>query len=377
VLAAGGFVSAASMRIAEPMLPDIASQFGEDVVDAAIVITAFAVAYGVFQLVHGPLGDRFGKLRVVCIAVFLAAAASLACATASSIDQLMVYRFFAGMTIGAVIPLSLAFVGDNVDFENRQPVLGRFISGLLLGGAAGSIVAGFSSDYLGWRASFVIVAVGFFLVGLLLVSHARAETGNEAARGKTFSNLKTLLRRPLVHVICGIVALEGWLFYGAFGYLGAFLRHEYLLEFAVVGLMLAGFSFGGLLYSASVRLLVTRLGITRMVVSAGFLLLLCFIGLSTINSWYVAAVLILMLGFSFNMMHNTLQTQASEMAPEARGSAIAVFAFSLFIGQALGVMADGKIVEFAGYRPMLLFTGFGLVVLSGYFAWFLHRRDPG
>ena len=55
--------------------------FDVTVVEAAVLITTFAFAYGLFQLVHGPLGDRLGKLRVVCTAMFLAALASAACAS--------------------------------------------------------------------------------------------------------------------------------------------------------------------------------------------------------------------------------------------------------------------------------------------------------
>ncbi len=374
VLAFGSFVSTTSMRIAEPLLADIATQFNTTVVDAASLITSFALAYGLFQLVHGPLGDRFGKLRVICVAVFLAAAASVACATSGSLKELTIYRFMSGMTIGAVIPLSLAFVGDNIAFTNRQQVMGKFIAGGLLGGIFGSLVGGLSGQYFGWRMSFLITASGFLLIGLLLLPRALKETHRAAGQLGMFGNMRALLKLRTVHVICAVVAIEGWLFYGAFSYMGAYLRHEHLLEYAVVGVVLAGFGCGGLLYSASVRQLVQRFGIVRMVVAGGVLMLLAFFGMSVSATWPVAFVLMFVLGLGFNLMHNTLQTQASEMAPDSRGSAIAIFAFSLFFGQAIGVVVDGQIVEWLGYRAMLLITGVCLMVLAAGFAWFLSQR---
>ena len=54
-----------SIRAADAMLPALAADFGRAPSDTAAVITAFALAYGLMQLVWGPLGDRIGKLRVI------------------------------------------------------------------------------------------------------------------------------------------------------------------------------------------------------------------------------------------------------------------------------------------------------------------------
>ena len=374
VLAAGGFVSGASIRLAEPLLPDVAAAFDVSVVDAAVLITAFAFAYGVFQLVHGPLGDRYGKLRVTCGALILAAMASAACATATSLNDLALYRFLTGMTAGAVIPLSFAFVGDNVPFERRQQVLGRFIVGTLSGAAFGPLIGGVCSQYLGWRATFIFTAIAFTVIALLLFPLARREKRPERTSIGVIAGFRSILSSKHARLICGVVAIEGWLFYGAFGYLGAFLRQEFALDYVVIGMVLAGFGIGGLLYSASVSLLVRYLGVSRMVLVGGFLSLLGYIGLTMINHWPVAIGLIMLLGFGFYQIHNTLQTQATEMAPAARGAAIAIFAFALFFGQALGVYVDGLLVEAFGYRSMLAASGVGLVILG----MFLSRKlAPG
>jgi len=375
VLAAGGFVSSVSMRIAEPLLPDIAEQFGTSVTEAASLITTFVLAYGVFQLVHGPLGDRHGKLRVTCGALLLAALFSLACATAQSLQGLAVYRFLTGMTAGAIIPLSLAYVGDTVPLETRQKLMGRFISGILLGTAVGPVLGGVSSQYFGWRASFVMTAIGFLIVGLSILPMARVESKPAASAVGALGHFSALIGIPWARYICIVVAIEGCLFYGAFGYLGAYMRHEHLLDFAVIGLVLAGFGCGGLLYSASVGLLLDCLGVVRMVLLGGVLLFCGFVGLAVTGTPYAAGQLVFVLGFGFYMIHNTLQSLASEMAPTARGSAIALFAFSLFVGQAAGVSIDGQLVAYAGYRSMLMGSGIGLLIL----AVFLSRRlaaDP-
>jgi predicted MFS family arabinose efflux permease len=368
LLAAGGFVSGASIRIAEPLLPKVAADMGTGVAEASVLITGFTLAYGLFQLVHGALGDRIGKLRAVCGALCLAAVASALCATADSLAGLALYRFLTGMTAGAVIPLSFAFVGDHVPFAERQPVLGRFISGTLLGAAMGPLVGGVFSDYLGWRASFVAPAAAFLLIGLALAPVARREPVPRAPQHGVLARYAGVLRSRRARVVCLAVAVEGCLFYGAFGYLGAFLRLEYDLSYTAIGLLLAGFGIGGLAYSLAVGLLVAHLGPRRMVVSGGWLLLAAFALLAASPRWEAATILVPVLGFAFYLLHNTLQTQATEMMPAARGSAIAAFAFCLFAGQALGVAADGLLVESVGFRPVLGATGVGLAALAWWFA---------
>ena len=73
-------------------------------------------------------------------------------------------------------------------------------------------------------------------------------------------------------------------------------------------------------------------------------------------------------GFGFYMFHNTLQTRATEMAPKARGTAIAVFAFCLFMGQAGGVAVCGVAIRLLDYGWTFVISGAGLGLLGYWFA---------
>ena len=370
LLASAGFVSGATMRVAEPLLPKVAHEFSVTVAAAAVLITGFTLAYGLFQLVHGPLGDRIGKLRAVSLALLLTAVACAACATASSLQALALYRFLTGMTAGAVIPLSFAFVGDNVPYEERQTVLGRFIAGTLLGQTFGPLLGGVFSDYIGWRATFLVPAAAFFVIGLLLLPVARRHGGMHVHVHGSINPIvryAALLRIRRVRIVLLAVGLEGFLFFGVFGYLGAFLRHEFDLSYTAIGFILAGFGVGGVVYSLLVKVLVRRLGQRGLVGIGGVFMLACFALLALARDWQVCVLPIALLGLAFYMLHNTLQTRATEMAPEARGSAVSAFAFCLFLGQTLGVSALGFGIEHAGYRPMIVTCGVALAVLGFWF----------
>jgi predicted MFS family arabinose efflux permease len=368
LLAGAGFVSGASMRIAEPLLPVLARDFGGSVREASIVLAAFTFAYGAFQIVHGPLGDRVGKLRLVTVALAFAAVASFGCAAAGTLDGLAAIRFVTGMCSGAVIPLSLAWIGDRVPYENRQAVLGRFIAGTLLGQSFGPLLGGVLSDLFGWRATFISMGIAFLVICALLVPEARtAGKPPVIDRPSPWRQYLAILASPRARPVLFTVGIEGFLFFGAFGFVGAYLHQAFDLSFTLTGMLVAGFGVGGVLYSFSVRRLVSRLGETGLVAAGGVSLLACFAGIAWAPTWPIAAPFIVALGFGFYMLHNTLQTRATEMAPEARGAGVSFFAFCLFLGQAAGVGSFGWAIERYGYAGPMLAAGASLLVLAFWF----------
>lgn len=82
----------------------------------------------------------------------------------------------------------------------------------------------------------------------------------------------------------------------------------------------------------------------------------------------VALAGLFLTGVGFYSFHNTLQTNATQMAPDARGSAISLFAFCMFGGSSLGVFAGGHAVDAFGTRPVLAACAIGIAGLGAYFA---------
>jgi predicted MFS family arabinose efflux permease len=365
LLALAGFVSGASMRVADPLLPTLAGEFGARVRDAALVMTAFTAAYGIFQAIHGPLGDRFGKLRVISIGMVCAAFAAAGCALAPGLPALVGFRFLTGMTAGAVIPLSLAFIGDKVSYAGRQALLGRFIAGTLLGQSFGPLIGGVLSDTVGWRATFVALAAAFLVVGALIERERQALDDRGTGRyTPPWQRYGAMLRSERARPVLATVGVEGFLFFGAFGFVGTYLKQRFHLSDTLAGLVVAGFGVGGLAYSFVVGRLVPRLGEAGLVLYGGISLLACFTLLAIAPVAAAAAPFVVCMGFAFYMLHNTLQVRATEMAPEARGAAVSFFALCMFVGQAVGVAVYGWVGDHVGYRAAFVVTGVALLLLS-------------
>jgi predicted MFS family arabinose efflux permease len=372
-LAAAAFVSGANLRLFDALLPTVARDFAVLPTTASVVVTAFTLAYGLFQVVHGPLGDRAGKLRVVGLATLVAAAASLGCAYASDLKTLAVLRFATGIGAAAIVPLSLAWIGDNTPYDLRQAALGRFLGFILMGQILGPALGGALAEFIHWRRVFDVLAAVFLLVGVVLLTvDRRTPRPPPAPPTSVVANYAKVLRDPWVRTVMLTVFLEGGLFYGAFAYAGAWLKERFDLSYLLVGALLAGFGMGGMIYSLTIRGLLARFGERGFVRIGGGLLLACFVALPLLPVWQATLPVFVAAGFGFYMFHNTLQTKATEMAPQARGTAIAVFAFALFMGQASGVAACGVLIRLLHYPATFVAMGLALALLG---AWFSTRVE--
>lgn len=379
-LAAASFMSAATIRVGDPLIPQIADDFGVGVASAAIVTTAFALAYGLCQLVHGPLGDRFGKQRMIVLATALSGFGTASVALADSLASLGALRFLSGVTASAIIPLSMAHLGDVVPYERRQATLARFLFGQILGSVFGQIAGGVLGEFLHWRAIFLVLSALFFVAALVIYAEYRSGRTPDRrdhvdlrprALGRRYGDL---LARPHVRVVLATVFCEALLFYGGFSFFAAYLADVHGLDYARSGALVAFFGVGGLVYASLAPRLVPALGERGLARTGGMLLCLAFVLAPWAAPYAGFAAVAFLSGLGFYVLHTTLQTNATQMAPEARGSAVAIFASSLFLGTSCGVALAGMVIEAVGYTPVFLGCGAGLMVLGAVFAALLARR---
>ena len=382
LLAAAGFASQAQVRVTDSLLPQIAADFHTTVGIAAIVVTAYAVTHGTIQFVVGPVADRFGKYRTVAIAAAVAAVLVALCGTVGSLSQLAAARFATGAAAGWVIPVSMAYLGDVTPHDRLQPLLARYASGYIFGQLFGQAAGGVLGDLFGWRnvffalgAMFALAAIGL-LVELIINPQTRA-SGKSAASSRGFiGNYAAVLSNPYARIVIVIAFAEGALAWGAFAYIGASLHLRFGVSFTLIGLTVAFFGIGGLFYSALVRLFVYRLGQVGLTIIGGIAIAAAYVAIAFEQVWWVAPFAVTAIGLGFYMFHNTLQTVATQMTPEARGTAVSIFSSALYIGQTAGVAIGALVIDRYGAAPVFVGTAIGFPLLAIWFARELRRRQP-
>jgi YNFM family putative membrane transporter len=365
-----------ALRAVEPMLPLLAAEFGTSISATASIISAYAFAYAGAQLVYGPLGDRFGKLRVVTLSLAGAALGCIGCALAQDIVALAGMRLVTGLFASTPVMLGMAYIGDRVSAEDRQPVIARFIIGTISGQALGPAIGGAVTDLIGWRGTFALVGAVFALVSATLFVRTRSQWKDEKAvplPSNPFAAHRRLLGSSRVRHVVAVGFIETFLFFGAFSFLGAYLKLRFDLSLTVIGATLAGFGFGGILYTLMVRRLLMGLGQKGLVLWGGTFCCASY-GLAMLTPVAGSFVVFTVgMGFSFYMLHNTLQAKAVEMAPQARATGLALYSSGWALGQAAGAAAMGFAVSGFGYRPAIVAFGVGYFALGVWMRRNLHK----
>lgn len=360
-----------AMRVVDPIILPVAQHLAVDSATAAWLNPAYALPYAVAQLFLGPLGDRFGKLRCIQVCSLGMTLALAVGAFAPSFALLMASRIVAGIFAGGLIPLVLASMGERYAMAERQVMLGRLLFAIVGGQLLGSVVSGMAYTQLGWRGPLAIAAALAALgtLGVWCLAPKPAAAGAQPSPHVSFLALYARVwQNPKAGWVYASAFAEGMLFFSLFPFVGAMLQERAPAAPGVIasqaGWVLGAFGIGGLVYALTVRQLLARISVRRMCLMGSLSAAACYVALAFVSTWWLNAAFMLVAGFSFYIIHNSLQTQMTELAPTARGSAVALFACGLFAGQGLGPLLAGPMLQPAGFGLVWCGLAVGVVLLG-------------
>lgn len=375
-----GFASMASMRACDSVLPALATGFAVNTSAAAQTISGFAIAYGAMQFFLGPLGDRLGKPRVIGWAALACAMANVGIVFSSSLDAVIAARVLAGAAGGGIVPLSLAHIGDSVSYDRRQIALSRLLLATISGMVAGQWLGGVIAQAWGWRWVFGVLAMLFLGASASVFWTRRAgplqvRADAAAAMPGMLRQMQSIMALRWARLVLMTVALEGAIAMAAFTFVPTYLHERFGLSLASAGSVMAFFGLGGLVYVVFAPWIIRRLGERGMVWVGGVGLGLSLACLAFAVDWRWSPAACLLGGLSFYMLHNTLQANATQMQPAMRGTAVSLFASSLFCGQSLGVVAAAWVADVGSLQWVFGVSAVLLPMLGTWFWWGLAHRD--
>ncbi len=353
-------------RAIAPLLPTMAASFGVSVSAAGILITAYMLPYGLFQLAYGPLSDRFGKVRVAALAMVVFSVGTALCGLSTSLGGVTAFRFLIGMAAAAVFPLTLAYIGDTVPYARRQGTIALLMMAAASATAFGTGVGGLIAQVLSWQFVFPVfgAVAGAVSVALLLLMGREVRVERTGPRPKTAAVYLAAVRAPKMLPLLLLVMTEGFLYNGVFSYLGGYLDNRFGLGVLAIGLLLGFTGVAQLAAARSLRGLVRRFGERRLILVGGGMMGTAYILAALWPTPPLFLVSMALAGWGFAMCHSTLQTRATETYPQSRGTAVALFAFSLFLGGGVGTALMGAIIAGAGYTVTLVVAGVLLVAFA-------------
>jgi DHA1 family bicyclomycin/chloramphenicol resistance-like MFS transporter len=368
-----------------PALPAIKAEFGAELSQAQLTLSALLLAFGISQMVWGPLSDRLGRRPILLWGLATFTMAGLGCVLASSMQELIVWRALQGAAMGAVVMCARAIVRDLYTPETGAGVMSKAFTGLGLLACISAPLGGLLTDLWSWHAALSLV-MGFGAITFGLVAFRFKETVHrknpQALRvtvlAKTWWDI---LRHPtFVAFTCVSMASYGGLF--------TFLASSSFVFINLVGL--ARWQYGLLLFSMAFtyimgtmlcRRLLLHFGVARTVAIGGGFSLLGggWILLNASLGWQ-SVVGLMGPFYLFVLAHGIHQPCGQSGAvgpfPKAAGAASALGGFLMMVaafatGLWLGAVKDGSAM------PMAQSIAFWSV-LTALSAWLLvlRRRGP-
>lgn len=367
VLGLCGFASTFTMRLIDPLVPTLSLEFGQSVHQIAFLVTAFSGCYALGQPFLGPIADSVGKLRSISTCLAALCVLSTLAAFATNYWALLALRAAGGVMAGGIIPAAMAAIGDRAPMAERQIMLGRFLVIMIIGQMAGATFSGLVADHIGWRAVLGIAGAlaggGALLVRLVLKPRPDAARPPLSVAG-AIASYKAVFANPRSKLLYLLVLLEGALIFGLPPFVAAILRERSGVGPSEAGLAIGAMGLGGLVYGILTRVLVERIGPRQMMRFGGLAMAAAYFAFALSAPWWSAVGIFLLMGFGFFLLHGTFQAQATELAPTARGSAMALFACFFFMGHATGPLAMGALLNLVGTQQALVVFGIGIGVLG-------------
>jgi len=340
-----------------PALPALTEGFGASVAQAQLTLTTLLLAFGVSQLVWGPLSDRFGRRPVLLWGLSAYTLASIGCALAPSMPLLIVWRTVQGAAMGAAVMGARAIVRDLYTPETGARVMSKGLTGLGIIACICAPLGGLLSDLLGWRYALTTLTL-FGASALTLVAWRFQETVPRknplALRPATLlSTWLMIVRNP---TFLTWSALSTASYAGLFTFLASssFVFIKVLgLTRTQYGVVMFSMAFMYILGTLMCRRLLPRFGLRRTVAIAG---MFSFAGGTALGLLALAGVqrgwAIMLPYYLFMLAHGVHQPCSQSGAvgpfPHAAGAASALNGFLMMIaafgvGGWVGLRLDGTV----------------------------------
>ncbi len=360
---------------AAPVLVDLAKEFGLSPGKAALTVTSYMIPFGLFTLLFGPLGDRFGKANILKSTALLTGICSLVSAFMPSFELVCLVRIFNGIFGAGVMPVSMALIGETAgnDKSTLQAALAKAMGLMFLGGAVGPAIGGWLSHMGSWR--FVYGFYGTVELVLAAVIYFKIPVQPTSTQKLNFiSAYRKALSRPGINKTVPIMFFVGMAVLGFFPFTGNYIEKVSSLSLSSIGLVLTLFGFGAVVGGRFAQKIFSKVGDFYFPLT-GLLGSLFLILISVNPKLPTIALGLAGYGFTFMMLHPMLVARAQQAFPEGRGTVMSLASLNMALGGGFGTFFNGVLLQYWGLSS-IFWTSAALFLAASLLAWItsIHLR---
>ncbi len=352
-----GFSSSLAMRCLDPLTIAVAVDLRVAPEMVALLGTALSITYALTNPLLGPVGDHFGKGRLITICLWLITISVFASALAPTFAILVVMRAVTGIAAGGIVPMGQAMIGDMFRASERQIAIARSTMVIFLGQLLGASIAGIAEAYVGWRGVLMggsAITACAALAATWKMPKSRPPVKAPFRPGTILSSYLVIFRMPRAWLCYVSGCIQSGIMFGLMPFVALILREFGLGGAREAGFIIAGFSAGSMLFALSIPITLRLLSRPNLLIAGALISAATLYGFSAGHTWYWMAAIFVLTGFGYFLQHNAIQGEVADLTDELRASAYAMHAFAFFLGSAVAPVIYSFTFTWYGVRPSLI-----------------------
>lgn len=369
LMALVAFLIGMDSMLVSPLVPVMTTTVHVSAHWGGLLVTTYALAYGVSAPLFGPISDHVGRKPVLIAGLVVFAFSTALTGWGGTFWELLVFRGLAGIGGAVVMPTLFALVGDRVPYERRGQAMGLVMGAFLSASVIGVPIASFLAYSSTWRTPFWVVGA---LAGLVAVGAGIMATPR-APRQTNLVPLGSLYRRQFrtaltqMPVFWALFSAFLWMagLYGMFAYIGIYYTHNFHLNVAEIGLIVMIAGFGNMMGNIFGGRWSDKLGKRRVMGIASVVAAGSVVGLSLLTQGLVAAIgLQVLWNVALGSGSTTLTALVSELSPSIRGAILSLNSSAMYLGATVATAAGAMLLATGGFVRVGVLCGLAALAVG-------------
>lgn len=362
------------MGIVIPFMPIYARTLGASGITIGIFFASFPLAQILFMPLIGKMSDRYGRKGFIAGGLLLSSLLSVAYVFTPDIWSLTIVRFFQGLAVALILPISSAYVGDLAEPQKRGELMGIFNLFLTSSIGVGPLLGGWATENFGMDVGFYLMGILNFLAFVIAFLFLAERRSSQSA-----------LEQPSYGALLKRIGIQGIALYRTVTAIQTGLWFSFLPLLAVeilginqsrVGVVIAAYMLMNSLVQVPFGRLADRYRKRVLIVWSGFLTSLAFAALMFIQNFGELILVSAFVGIAGALAQPALSAIAAEEGKQCgMGAVMGLLSMAFSLGMMLGPVLAGLLSEILGLRLIFCFGAVAGILGTGMFAWLMFERE--
>ncbi|MDL2418213.1 MFS transporter [Bacillus shihchuchen] len=323
-----------------PLLPVITETISIPDRSGGLLITIYALCYGITAPLFGTMSDRVGRKRMIIIGFVIFSISTFCTGLAKNFEILLLFRGLTGLSGAMIMPSIFALVGDKVTYESRGKAMGTIMGAMVGSTVIGVPIGAFLSEVGNWQWTFY--SIGLLTLFLtLLVNHILE---NEKQRDEVHVSIAKTLGAPLkmvlvnVSVLFALLATFLWTIglHGMFSYIGVYYGDNFGLSVGEIGMVIFLAGVGSVAGNILGGKLADKIGKKNVISIASILASISVVLFSlSLENLVIAITVHIIWSLFIGFGQASLTALISELKPAVRGTVMALNSSAMYIGMTI------------------------------------------